>query len=400
MGTPLSATEARDTATSVAANADPWNRLTRWLSRRVGYGTAYSLLIYLATRMAVALGVITAYLLHQRLTWHRVLTVYDASWYQRIAIYGYGRHLRLVLPHVAGARYSPWAFYPGYPLLIRALHDVTQIRYDTAAFLLALVLAGLAVRAVYALGEAYGGASVARGSVVLFAGWPGSAAMNLPYSEGLFIAAAAASLAALLRKRWLLAGVLGAVATLTRAIGLALVVAAVVVAVREWRVNHDRAAVVAPLLTAAGVGSFYAYGWWRTGDPFVWRHAEDLWHQRLDFGAAVFHHLTHDFAHRGPRTVATLLLVVGLLMVILMAVAGVALRSRAGLALTAYAVTSGFMILAYGAVGPRPRMVLALIPGFVWLARWMPARLVDLVAVAFASTLALTAFLYVFAVVP
>jgi len=45
-------------------------------------------------------------------------------------------------------------------------------------------------------------------------------------------------------------------------------------------------------------------------------------------------------------------------------------------------------------------MVLALIPGFVWLARWMPPRLVDLVAVAFASTLPLTAFLYVFSVVP
>ena len=386
---------------STSALSDPWARLTRWLSQRIGYGTAYSLLIYLATRLAVGFGFVVAYLLNPHLSWHRVLVAFDGWWYQYVAQHGYGHQIRTYVPFDRfHSRYSAWAFYPGYPLLIRGVHEVTRLRYSLTAFVLAFVLAGLAVRAVYALAETYAGPAVARGSVVLFAGWPGSAAMNLPYSEGLFVASTAASLTALLKRRWLLAGVLGAVATGTRAIGLALVVAALIAAGREFARHRDPRGFIAPVVAASGVGAYYAYAWWRTGDALAWRHAEDRWRQHLDFGAAVAYHLHHDFAHRGPRTVTTLLLVVGLTMVVLMAAAAVALRGRTDVVLTTYAAVAAFMILAYGEVGPRPRMLLALIPGFLWLARWMPPRLVDLVAIGFASTLALTAFLYVFAVVP
>src|SRR5947209_9596573 len=335
---------------------DPWARLTRWLSRRVGYGTAYSLLIYLATRLAVGFGFVVAYLLQPRLSWHRILVAADGWWYQFVAQHGYGTHIRTHVPFDRfHSHYSAWAFYPGYPLLIRAVHEVTRLRYSLTAFLLAFLLAGAAVRAVYALGEAYAGPAVARGSVVLFAGWPGSAAMNLPYSEGLFIAATAASLTALLKRQWLLAGALGAVATCTRAVGLALVVAALVAATREWIHNHDWRGFIAPVVAASGVGAYYAYAWWRTGDPLAWRHAEDRWHQHLDFRAAVGSHIHHDFAHRGPRTVTTLPLLVGPTMVILMAVAAAALHGQTGVALLAYAGVAGLLVLAYGRVGHRPR---------------------------------------------
>ena len=390
---------------AVAAPGRPggirWNRLTNRLSARFGYGTVYSLGVYLATRAAVALGVVTAYLLRRRLSWHGILTRYDAWWYQYIAAHGYGRHLRPQLAHdLYHARYSTWAFYPGYPLTIRGLHELTRLPYADAAFVLALVFSALAVRAMYALGEAFGGQPVARGSAALMAAWPGSAAMNLPYSEGLFIAATAGSLAALLRRRWLVAGLLGAVATGTRAMGLALVVAAVVVAARELWTRRDLRVLAAPALTASGVGAFYAFGWQQTGDTLVWRHAEDLWHQHLDFGAAVVFHLRHDLSRRGTHSVETLLLIVGLGLLALMVAAAVALRGRLQPALIAYAAVAAAMIVGYSQVGPRPRMALAVVPGFVWLARWLPPRLVEMLTVGLASALALTAFLYVGVVVP
>lgn len=386
----------------VGAHGDAgWAGLTRAMSRRVSYGTAYSLVVYLATRLAVAIGVLIGYLLRRRLTWHEVFTRLDAWWYQYIAQHGYGRHLRLHIPHDAlHARYSTWAFYPGYPLLIRIVHDVTRLPYALDAFLLALVLAGVAVRAMYALGDAFGGPTVARGSAALVACWPGSAAMNLPYSEGLFVAATAGSLAALLRRRWLAAGILGAIATSTRAMGLALIAAAAAVAVREILARRDWSASLAPGLSILGAGAYYSYGWAETGDPLVWRHAENLWHQQMDFGVSLYYRVKNDVSLRGPHTVSVVLLLVGLAMILLMATAGVALRTRATLPLTIYAGCAAFMILAYSQVAPRPRMVLAVVPGFVWLARWLPPRLVDVVAVGLASTLALTAFLYVTVVVP
>ena len=37
-----------------------------------------------------------------------------------------------------------------------------------------------------------------------------------------------------------------------------------------------------------------------------------------------------------------------------------------------YAVVAAFAVVGYSAVGPRPRMVLAVVPGFVWLAATLP----------------------------
>jgi hypothetical protein len=370
-------------------------------ARRVGYGTAYCAGVYLATRAAVALGVVVAYLLHPSWSWHHILTRDDAWWYEYIAAHGYGSHLRLHVPGDAfHSRFSTWAFYPGYPLLIRGVHELTQLPYTITAFLLAFVLAGIAVRAVYGLGEAVGGLPVARGSAALIAAWPGSAAMNLPYSEGLFIAAAAGSLTALLRRHWLLAGALGAVASGTRAIGLAVVAGALVAAGQELRTSRSWRPLLAPLGAASGVAAFYLYGWQQTGDPLVWRHAEDRWRQRLDFGAAVIHRLTHDFALRGGHAAGTLLLAVGLAMFGLMLVAAIVLGPRLQAPLVAYSVVSGALVICYSGVGPRPRMILAIVPGFVWLAQWLRPRLVEMVTVGMASTLALTAYLYASLVVP
>ena len=373
--------------------------MTDVIVRRIGYGNAYSLGVYLATRAAVALGVIAAYLVKVKWSWRKILSRDDAWWYQRIASHGYPRHLHwpATVPH---ARYSPWAFYPGYPLTIRLAHEVTRLSYIDASFALAFVFGGLAIRAVYSLGDALGGQTVARGSAALIAAWPGSAAMNMPYSEALFMATAAASMAALLRRRWLLAGLLGAVATGTRAIGLALVVAALIAAGLEIRRRRDWRALIAPALTASGVGAFYLYGWQRTGDALIWRHAEDLWQQKLDFGAAMLKRLEQGWSHRGGAAVSDLLLVVGLTMLVLMLVAVVLQRRSVNWPLLGYAAVAAALICFYSNVGPRPRMVLAVIPGFVWVAKGFPPRVVELVTVGFASALALTAFLYVAVVVP
>lgn len=394
---------------ATARTGGGWQRLTRGLAQgvargaalRVSSGTAYCLVVYLVTRLAVAMGVTAAYLSGLMLSWKHFLFRDDAWWYERIAQHGYGRTLQQFFPtgsiHSHG---STWAFFPGYPLLIRGLHDATRIPYGISAFLLALVLAFVAIRAVYALGESYGGVAVARSSAVLVAVWPGSAAMNLPYSEGLFLAATAGSLLAIRRRRWWLAGGLGFVATLTRAIGVALVVAALAVAVREVWTRRDYLSIVTPVLAGAGIGAFYVYGWWVTGDPLIWRHAENLWHQHIDWGAELRRRIGHVATIRGERGVEGLLIILGLVMIVFMVTAGIALRRRADLALSVYTVVALFMILAYSGVGSRPRMVLAVIPGFLWLARWLRPRAAEILTIGLGAMLAMVAYLYLGLAVP
>jgi hypothetical protein len=173
-------------------------------------------------------------------------------------------------------------------------------------------------------------------------------------------------------------------------------VTAVVAVVRDrsWR------SLVAPVVASLGALSFWLYGTLETGDPLVWRHAENLWHQRLDFSSQLLHRLLHYVARRGPYAAGTALDLFGIVLVLAFVLAALRLRSRLTLPLGAYFVVGLFLIVGYSDVGPRPRMLLGLLPGFVYLARWLRSSLVDATAAAFVAMLALTTFLAVHYVVP
>jgi Dolichyl-phosphate-mannose-protein mannosyltransferase len=305
----------------------------------------------------------------------------------RIARDGYSASLRQPVTEAGDPHhlYSPWGFFPGYPLVIRAVHEVTRLPYPAAALLVGAVCGFLAVWAVYALGAAYAGEGAGRGAALLVAFFPGSAALSWPYSDGLFVAAAAAGLTALHRRRWLLAGLCGAAATLTRPTGAALVAAAGVAALAELVRRRDPKPLVAPVLAALGGVAFVLFGWWRTGDPQVWRHAENLWNQRLDVGRDLYVKVQPLLADPGTawRThegtvnlVMAYVDIVGLLLLAVLVAAAVANRTRLTAPMVVYAAVVVFTIVGYSAVGPRPRMVLAVVPGFVWLAARLPRRAV------------------------
>jgi hypothetical protein len=334
-------------------------------------------------------------------TWTGLAHRNDGWWYLYIAAHGYGHALHAQGVDRFHARFSPWAFYPGFPLVVREVHTLTSLPYAAAGYVAASVFGLAAVLAVAALTATYVGPAAAAAAGVLVSLWPGSAVLSLPYSEGLFIAAAATSLLALRQRRWWVAGVCGYVATFTRALGLALFVAAAVAATRAFRERRDLPALVAPLLTAAGALSFFCYGWWRTRDALVWRHAEDLWRQRFDFGASVFWHFAHDLLTGDRREPTTLMLALGLL-----ALVGGLVAARRGprmavdANLITYAGVACVLLLGYGHVGPRPRMVLAVIPVFVWVAAALSRRVVAVAAIPLTAVLAVTAYAYATSVVP
>ena len=186
-------------------------------------------------------------------TWHAVVTAwerFDALWFLRIATDGY----RL--------NDGSAAFFPGFPLAIRGLSPLLG-NHPLAAGLVISNLAFLgALACVHAFTRAERGDAAARATVLALCWFPTSHFFLMPYSESLFLLGAAGCLLAASRGRWGLAAFAGAVAALTRSVGLALVAALLVEAAVAARGGWRRA--LGPLAAAAATAAgFLGYlGWW------------------------------------------------------------------------------------------------------------------------------------------
>src|SRR3990172_7421734 len=114
----------------------------------------------------------------------------DASWYLQIARLGYEAR-----PFDASVQHD-WAFFPLYPLLLRAAawftgeYPLTGIGLSSALFLVALAL-------VHELALAVGLSNdVARRAALVTALWPSSIFFSYPTTEALFLAVSTGSLLA------------------------------------------------------------------------------------------------------------------------------------------------------------------------------------------------------------
>lgn len=162
------------------------------------------------------------------------------------------------------------ALFPGSPLVLRAAHLV--VPDWTAAGLLVSLLAGAA-------------ASVALGRLAVLEGVSGSRAvlylvlspyavfLFAGYSEALFLALALWGWLCARQDRWVLASLLVAAAATVRISGLFLACALVVqyAVAHRGTVRRDAVALAAPFL---GVGGYFLYLWWLTGDWLRWSHAQ------------------------------------------------------------------------------------------------------------------------------
>ncbi|MFD5537164.1 mannosyltransferase family protein [Streptomyces sp. NPDC127079] len=156
---------------------------------------------------------------------------WDSLWYTRVAELGYGYEVRL--PN--GDVHSNLAFFPLLPWLERALHALTPLSYAGAGFAVSLLASLAAAWGVFAVTDLVYGRRVGVCAVLLWAVLPVGIVQSMAYSESLFTALAAWSLYALLTGRWPTAGVLAALAGLTRPVGLAVVAAVWTVGVLSFR---------------------------------------------------------------------------------------------------------------------------------------------------------------------
>jgi hypothetical protein len=192
---------------------------------------------------------------------------WDAGHYVRIAEEGY--HIGPGFP----------AFFPLYPLLIRAFDVITPGGPLLAALLVANLAAWGALVMLHRLADHEFGPRVAQRATWYLAAFPMGFFLFIGYNESLFLLLALAALYAGRRGHWWLAGSLGALSSATRLFGVLLMVPLAVEYLRQigWRPRALRPDVLGIALVPLGVVAYSVYCAIDLGSPLAFSIAQDQW---------------------------------------------------------------------------------------------------------------------------
>jgi Mannosyltransferase (PIG-V) len=212
----------------------------------------------------------------QTSTFWDTFTRYDSGWYYGIARNGYD-----VSPAVAGGR-SNIAFFPVYPILMRHVGRFfgrTQADLFLGGIVVTWLSFVLAMVALYYLARLDVRRREAERAVLLTAIFPFAFFFGVVYSESTYLLFTVLTFYLIRTRRWVSAGLAGALATGTRATGIIMWPA---LAWTAWRTaeptTRDRLlALVALALAASGFGAFCFYVYAESGDPFLWADALTRW---------------------------------------------------------------------------------------------------------------------------
>ena len=311
---------------------------------------------YVASRLVVGVVLWMADAWLPNATFFTISASWDGPYYYGAATDGYPPFLPMADGQVVK---SQLGFFPLYPMVVGTFARLPGVGPLDAGVVLSLVCGLVATVLVWRLADAIWDRATADRSAILFAFFPASFVFSMVYSEGLMLALAAGCLLALHRERWLLAGVLGALATATRPNAIALVPAAAVAAYLAIRSDRRWSALVAPVLTPLGFVAFHVFLRLRVG---IWdayeRTQTAAWGQDVSLLATP--ETIGDFFDQPFQDVNITLAVAGLLI----GIAGFVLlvKARPPPALLAYVATILVISLSSEGLGLKPRFLLTAFP--------------------------------------
>jgi Gpi18-like mannosyltransferase len=266
-------------------------------------GIRYSLTVFLAVRVGLLiLGLVSVELFPPREPvsvpgwpahpfpdpgWQNAFTSFerfDALWFLRIASGGYR------------TGDGSAAFFPFYPLAIRGVSWVMGGHPFAAALVVsnASIATGLCV--LYVLTASEHSIETARRTILLVALFPSSFFFFAPYSESLFLLLAVTTFWAARSRRWAAAGAAGALAALTRNIGVVLAPALLVEAFHQRAEGRGSALPGIGAAVAVGLGTL-AYLWYwaaKIGDLLAPLNQQVNWQRQFSWPWATLIDGTRD----------------------------------------------------------------------------------------------------------
>ena len=227
---------------------------------------------------------------------------WDTGWYMQIALEGYRYE-----PNSVGQQNI--AFFPGYPLAVRAAANLLgsqrifgerelppgmameqlQQRFLAAGLIVSLVAFGWGLMWLYRLARQHLDDSAARSALLLMSAYPFAVYFSAAYTEALMLLALAASFYLVGQQRWGPAAAFALLGGITRPNGFLLAGPLGVIVLKQLLEKRNAGAPQGELtrhavigltvaaLPAFGVGLYSLYIYSLTGDLLAWREAHTAW---------------------------------------------------------------------------------------------------------------------------
>jgi Gpi18-like mannosyltransferase len=279
------------------------------------------------------------------------------------------------------------AFFPLFPLLIAILgrltgnHLIAGLLISNAAFFFGLLY-------LYKWVEHEFDRGVARRAIFYISIFPTAVFFSAVYTESLFFALTVASFYYIREHKWLVAGVIGLFAALTRSEGVLLVIPFLIEwysAYRSGQRSIFRPA-IAICLIPLGLALYMGWLWILNGDPLYFSHVQIHWNRHLAPPWVAFGHSLYIITHaRAPQTVANQFLELTFTILMVAVLIGGYKRLRPSAA--AYMALSILVPMCTSSLMSMPRFALVLFPMFTILALWGQKPSVNNVIVALALPL-------------
>ncbi|WP_240138945.1 glycosyltransferase family 39 protein [Streptomyces sp. MUM 178J] len=324
--------------------------------------------LYLAIR-ALGLTVLALWSTANGASAHVLLSRrWDSLWYARVAEHGYG----FTLHAPDGRDLSSMAFFPLLPWLEKTGSALSPLAPSDIGLLVSALASAAAAVGLFALGRQVHSDRAGLILAGLWAALPVAVVQSMAYSESLFVALAAWSLYALLRDRWLTAGVLACLAGLTRPVGVALSAALIMTAVLAERPRPARM-IAGCALAPLGAAGYILWTGHQRGEPLGYLDVQAEWGNGFDAGLG--------FARFLATPVWASPLATALVLAALLALAAwphrAAWKQRLPISLIVYsAVVTALALGASGYFGSKPRLLIPafpiLLPPAILLARSRP----------------------------
>lgn len=297
----------------------------------------------------------------------QVLTSWDGAWYYRIVRDWYPTMIPVDVTY--DDMEARAAFFPVFPMLVRAVDAVLPGGDVFAGILLNFVLGATAIYLVGLLTRDLFGQRIAYRAMILMCFFPGSMALSLTYSEATLITVAAGCLLMLHRHQWLAAGVLAAIGSGTRPNGVGLIAACAVAALLAIKDDRDWKALVAPVLAPIGFVSFQFYLYDRTGEWAWFRVQTEAWDEGTSFGLTAVKNTLEAFIRPLSSPTDT---ITALSVMVTVALLVVLWKRRLPWPMVAFTLVVLALMVLPSTVTARPRFLYTAFPLFISAAAWWP----------------------------
>lgn len=251
-------------------------RIAAWLPRDdwlvIGWSVAIKILV-------IALGAASYQMFEEEdvpfgRPWLEIWNQWDATHFLRLAEFGYR----------AADKFKAW-FYPLYPWSVRFFSYLTAGDYLIASFVVSAIALLFAVIVLRRMAALEWNEAIARRVVYFFLIFPTAYVLQIGYTESLFLAFGIGCIFAARTERWWLAGILGALAWMTRANGIILLPTLAVEAGHQWSVARRwRWQWLWIGIIPAGFVVYLFLNWRVTGDPFAFlKMRQELFHMSFSW---------------------------------------------------------------------------------------------------------------------